>query len=401
MKDAERTQEYSGGAGRVARYLWLLWIVWLSFLVYPLNALYLAHPAPGRVAVVLGGAALFVAVYVWNIWRSFRRLTTGQRARPFWPALALLLALALALTLDDRRDWIELFIFIGASMGPSLPGRQAAVGVTSLAILIGALGLALHAGTGPAAQIALQGAVSGFAVIIVVRTIVTERELRLAREEIARLAVSEERLRFARDLHDLLGHSLSLIALKSELAGRLVGVSPEKAAREIQDVEQAARTALQEVREAVSDYRQPTLASELKSGREILSAAGIDCRRDGTLPSLPASIEATLAWAVREGVTNVIKHSRARCCTIRLLSDTSRAGIEVIDDGQGATTPPAERSGSGLSGLSERVAALGGRHEAGPCSAGGFRLAVSFPLTGSQGARSEGTGSELDAARSV
>lgn len=378
MTNLAGTQASSADAGRLTRYLWLLWIVWLSFLTYPLSALFRASPSRLRLVVVLIGAVLFVGVYVWNIWHSFRRVTTGRPAQPSWLSLAVLIVLALALTLGDRRDWIELFIFVGVSMGPSLPGKQAVIGVSSIVAVMVVLGLALHAGAGPTAQIALQGAASGFAAIIVVRTISMERELRLARVEIVRLAVSEERLRFARDLHDLLGHSLSLITLKSELASRLATMAPDKAASEMLDVEQVARTALREVREAVAGYRQSTLASELDGAREMLAAAGILHQIEGEMTPLPAATEAVLSWAVREGVTNVIRHSRGHRCTIRLTADATQAGVELIDDGQG--TPDERSSGSGLVGLAERAAAMGGWCKAGAQPGEGFRLAVAVPL---------------------
>ncbi len=216
----------------------------------------------------------------------------------------------------------------------------------------------------------------------------TSRELRSAREEIARLAVTNERLRIARDLHDLLGHNLSLIALKSELARRLLTVAPERAATEISDIETVARTTLQEVREAVASYRQPTLASELQGAQEILAAAGIAYRYEGDaeiIATLPASIEAALSWVVREGVTNVIRHSRAHHCTIRLNRSSNTVRVEVIDDGSGVpltvtSTGSLTGSGNGLRGLSERVSALGGSCEVGPRKEGGFRLAVALPL---------------------
>jgi two-component system sensor histidine kinase DesK len=216
--------------------------------------------------------------------------------------------------------------------------------------------------------------------------------LRAARNELARLAVAEERLRFARDLHDLLGHSLSLIALKSELAGQLATTAPERAAAEMRDVEGVARTALHEVREAVAGYRQPSLASELRDAREILTAADIACAYDGASVSVPAAVEAVLAWTVREGVTNVIRHSRARHCTIRVTNEDGHAGVEVIDDGAGAPAVSASApsaggsSGNGLAGLAERVAALDGRCEAGSRPEGGFRLSVVLPVGRTMGA---------------
>lgn len=229
--------------------------------------------------------------------------------------------------------------------------------------------------------------------MILVQSVVTTRELRAAREELTRLAVTTERLRIARDLHDLLGHNLSLIALKSELAGRLVTLAPERAAAEIGDVEQVARTTLQEVREAVAAYRQPTITSELHAAKELLAAAAIDFDYQGdeeAISGLSPAIEAILAWAIREGVTNVIRHSHARHCIIRMTHTTQEAGVEIIDDGATTAVPfltqEAKASttvgsgGSGLRGLAERVVALGGRCEAGLLPSGGFRLAVVVPL---------------------
>jgi two-component system sensor histidine kinase DesK len=209
------------------------------------------------------------------------------------------------------------------------------------------------------------------------RAVRTNQELRRARQEIARLAVSDERLRFARDLHDLLGHTLSLIALKSELARRLVSASPEQAATEIGDIETAARQALVEVREAVTGYRRATLENELNAAQELLAAAGIAFTQQGEPPPLTSSAKAALAWAVREGVTNVIRHSQARSCGVTLTRRGAAIALEVRDDGAASHDAA---GGSGLAGLKERFAALGGSCEAGPAQGGGWRLAVSLPL---------------------
>ncbi len=228
-----------------------------------------------------------------------------------------------------------------------------------------------------------------------------------AREEATHLAVMTERLRIARDLHDLLGHNLSLITLKSELAQRLAGSASERLAAEIGDIEQVARTTLQEVREAVSNYRQPTLSNELHGAQEILAAAGIACRyesnggnrdNESDIETFPTAVEAVLAWAIREGVTNVIRHSHAHSCTIHVTRIGEHASVEIIDDGTGNANTSAdqsedassahsrERGGNGLRGLAERVAALGGRFDAKPGIAGGFRLEVAVPLAQKAGA---------------
>src|SRR5262249_14721323 len=207
----------------------------------------------------------------------------------------------------------------------------------------------------------------------------TVAQLRRAREELARAAVNEERLRFARDLHDLLGHSLSTIVLKSELAGRLAPRAPDRAGAEIADVERTARDALQQVRAAVAGYRRPSLVSELAAARELLAAADIDARIDLSPLALPPAADGLLGWAIREGVTNVVRHSRARSCTIRLTRHADRAMVEIVNDGSGSDTAGGE-GGWGLTGLIERATAEGGEVDARSTAGGGFRLAVDVPL---------------------
>jgi two-component system, NarL family, sensor histidine kinase DesK len=369
---------------------WLVWIVWIPVFTPAINGLIQAHPPVSRLILSLAGALLFFALYLRLTWLCARDLANGTGpTRPngaaLWTPIIIMAALSLALTLWNGQDWGGLFIYTATCSAGWLPTREAAATVGGLVALV-IIGVSVHAGLVAAVSPATFVAIPGFVVIAFVRSMALSRELRVAREEMAAAAaVAEERLRIARDLHDLLGHSLSLIALKSELAGRLVLQAPERAASEIRDIEGAARTALAEVREAIADYRQSTLASELAGARELLAAAGIAYRyedKDGTRLDLPAPIEATLAWTVREGVTNVIRHSRASHCLIRLTRTPVEIGVEIEDDGIGApATDSAGISGSGLSGLSERVAALGGRYEAGPRAQGGFRLAVLLPQT--------------------
>jgi len=209
------------------------------------------------------------------------------------------------------------------------------------------------------------------------------RELQSAREELARQAVTEERLRMARDLHDLLGHTLSLITLKSELAGRLLEKDPHAATQQVHEVERVARQALRDVREAVAEYRKRSLRGELDGARQILEAAGIACTIEYEPQSIPPAIDMVLAWVIREGVTNVIRHSRAQHCLIRISSIAGYVRAEIHNDG----TPRKESStierGNGLAGLAERVAKEGGQLETtrqaisnGP----GFQLKVQIPM---------------------
>ena len=183
------------------------------------------------------------------------------------------------------------------------------------------------------------------------------RRLLLADEEIERLAALAERERIARDLHDLLGHTLSVIIVKSELAGRLVAADPDRAATEIGDIERIGRQALAEVRAAVRGYRARGLEAELEGAERALAAADVDVTVErATLPPLDPEHESALALALREAVTNVIRHARAARATIAVSADASGVVLEVADDGRGTDGT----EGSGLAGMRERIAALGG-----------------------------------------
>ena len=184
---------------------------------------------------------------------------------------------------------------------------------------------------------------------------------------------------FRAGLESAYGHTLSVIALKAELAGRLLPHDPAAAGREVGEVEQVARQALGEVRQAVSGYWQPTLDGELEGARMALSAAGITAEVQRSEATLDPEVEAVLAWAIREGATNVIRHSGARHCTIEIGASAQEAAVEVLDDGQG-TAMSNGNGGHGLAGLSERAESLSGTVEVGSRPEGGFRLAVTVPV---------------------
>ena len=380
---------------RAPYFVWVIWIIWMPFIIPDIIKLFQSHPSMLRLIATLVAVAFFFAVYLWATWRNVQRLVSSSSLTEHtgisqWLLIAVLFIISVAIVQLDNSLGTP-FIFTSAYIGGRLPTVRAAQSVILLALLVLVLGsLNAHPDWSYLGQGAILIAGVGIVTICIVRTITTGRELQLAREEIARLAVTAERLRIARDLHDLLGHNLSLITLKSELAGRLISVAPERAANEIGDVEHVARTTLQEVREAVGNYRQSTLANELLAAQQILMAAGIvyTCEENEDIQgTLPPVIEAVLSWTVREGVTNVIRHSRARHCTVRVTRDTHDAHVEVIDDGTKTSVLPAAHivktastASNGLRGLTERIAALGGRCEAQAQERGGFRLAVSVPL---------------------
>lgn len=201
-------------------------------------------------------------------------------------------------------------------------------------------------------------------------------KLREAQQQNVALAAVAERERIARDLHDVLGHTLSVIVLKAELAGRLIELDPLRAASEIAEVERTARSALAEVREAIGGYRARGLVAEIEAARRTLDAAGVTLQCDA-MPSTNTGLhpdqETVLALALREAVTNIVRHARATTCTLRFHIEDNQHRLSVEDNGQHRDT----REGNGLRGMRERVEALGGRVSLDRSS--GTRLLIALP----------------------
>jgi len=357
---------------------------WLIVLAEPAHDI--ARGLDRPVALAVGLMAAFVAVYLTLLWIA------SDPSRGVAPKLALLAPLAgiaIGGTLAYHGGWEFLFFFVSAATACALPEGRALFGVIAVtvvdAIVVTRPSSADHH-VGP--QI-FGVFMAGLVVMFMIRLIRLVADLNTAREDLARLAVADERLRFARDLHDLLGHTLSLIVVKSEAVRRLVGHDAEAAARESGDIEMVSRQALAEVREAVTNYRERSLEAELEGARLALSAAGIETTIHRPAERLPDPVESVLGWTVREGVTNVVRHSHGRHCEIHLCRADGNAVLEIRDDGVGEAAPVGaprvgaarERGGgSGLRGLGERLAAFDGRLEAGRQPGGGFRLAVTVPL---------------------
>ena len=360
-------------------------LIWLAFIAFPLvDAITSSGSALGH-ALAIVGAAVFVGVYVCLVYQ-WRVSATGQSR--LGPALfVVLLVVATALTVADRPSWGFLFTYCAACTALVASPPLGFYGVLTCVVLA-AITTTIGGGSGGTAiSFAASSAGIGLLMLLMRDLRLRNEELSGARAELARLAVAEERERFARDLHDLLGHSLSVIALKAELAGRLLPDRPAEAATEVAEVETVARQALGEVREAVSGYRQPTLDGELEGARMALSAAGIEVSVERPAVTLDPDTEAVLAWAVREGATNVLRHSGAKHVEMRISAGLADTTLEIVDDGARAGAEPARNGhrpvhgGHGLAGLAERARGVHGTVDSGALSGGGFRLTVRVPRT--------------------
>ncbi len=339
---------------------------WLGYLIF-----FLMTPVFGASSwsLTLAGVAVFLPIYFW----TFR--LHGWRV--LWGIAGIVLIGVVYAPINAGAS--TFFVYAGA-FAPHVGSPRRAWGVlASLLAVVAVVAFTVQPHPWfwiPAGMCTL---LVGGSVIHVRELAQTNARLSLSQQEVSRLARIAERERIARDLHDLLGHTLSVITLKSELAAKLTDRDPQRAAEEIRDVERISRKALKEVRSAVAGYRAETLMSEVANARSALEAAGVDLDCGSEPPELAPLHESVLALALREAVTNVIRHARARRCRIAFEKDDSDVRLEVEDDGGGSDAP----EGAGLAGMRERVASLGGRVErdVGVRPEGrGTRLVVSLPI---------------------
>jgi two-component system, NarL family, sensor histidine kinase DesK len=375
-----------GTPGTGSNWRWLFSGVWLIYLIQPVADLF-KH---GGALWIAGGLVIVVAFCV--VYMSVLMYHDDERP---WLALAGLVTiagLAVLACVVYGSGWTPLWIYVAAATGMVLAAvarrDQAFYGVLVVAAAYLICCWISHFGLGSTLAVLLPVVLIGLAMIGFRMQITLMRELAQARGTVAKLAANEERLRLARDMHDLTGQSLSMITLKSELAAKRLAKLPSSAERdaaltELGDIGRVSRQTLHDIREAVSGYRRPTLAIEVITARNALEAAGIELDDDPDLTlrsgTFDPDAEAVLAWCLREAVTNVIRHSRARHCRIRLTERAGELSLEITDDGHGFTSqdPP---TGSGLRGVSERLAAVGGSLALGAAAPGhGFRLTATVP----------------------
>jgi len=313
----------------------------------------------------LAAVAVFLVLYLRGYW--------GPRGVEAWAIVAGITAIGV-LFLPSNWGASSFFIYAAAFLGYATTPRRALLGVLGIVAVVALETRLLDVpvyGWLPAVGVSL---LVGLANIHLAEVRRKNSALRRAHDEVEQLAKLAERERIARDLHDLLGHTLSTIALKAELAGRLAERDPVRAGGEIAEVAAIARRALSEVRKAVRGFRAVGLDEALVGARQALGAGEVTLEEEIAPGELPPQAESVLALALREAVTNVLRHAGARRCTVRLGHGEGSVWLEVTDDGRGGLG----REGEGLRGMRERVEALGGRIER---SAGaGTRLRVVLPL---------------------
>jgi two-component system, NarL family, sensor histidine kinase DesK len=341
-------------------------IVWLPFMIwFFIDPIWWHHRTP----LLVIGNTLFGLAFIWLYLYSFSHPEPHQ----LYGTLGML-AMAACLVPTNNGAVSVLFVYAIAA-GASTTNRARLVSLMGIGLgLMGLysyhLKLPLAAWGSMALLIILVGIVNHLGAIAHCRGV----QLRKADHEIEHLAKVAERERIARDLHDLLGHTLSLITLKAELARKLVDRDPQRAKQEMLDVEHTSRAALADVREAISGYRGEGLAAELVRARKTLETAGITVNCDVTeLPLTPAQ-ETVLALALREAITNVVRHAQARQCSVRLQRENNLCTLEIADNGRGADAP----EGNGLRGMRERLEAIGGSLQR--QSQAGTRLVIHLPL---------------------
>lgn len=322
---------------------------------------------PNVLAHVIGTflIVLFAGVFLLSV-PVIRR--TPQRLARLVPA-ATLLALSLSLVPWLGADVRWMWTFVGVAVAVSRVGRAIVFPVVgalaAVAFVVGAQEGTFLSALNSAVIVSVS-----FMMFSFVENIVTLEKLRTAQEQVADLAAERERSRVARDVHDILGHSLTVITVKAELAGRLMDAGSPAARDEVTQIEQLSRGALADVRATVHGYRGVSISGELAAARAALESAGVTAELPGSTDQVPSDRRELAGWVVREAVTNVVRHAEASVCRVSL----DGRSIEVVDDGCGPSSSPS--SGSGLAGLRERVETAGGRMTVGRSDLGGFRVRV-------------------------
>jgi two-component system sensor histidine kinase DesK len=339
--------------------------IWLAYLVFFYIDPVLGHAGWMEWSLTILATLVFLALYFSLFWL--------ERTRPLWHVAGMVILGLVVAPINPGAA--TFFIFAAAFIPFCVPTERAAIGSMAGIVALAAIEKQVFHLSGWFLFYAggLSLVVGGSNIYFAQRNRALAK-LRMANDEIEHLAKVAERERIARDLHDVLGHTLSVITLKSELAGKLIDRDPQRAGIEIREVEQISRQALSEVRDAIRGYRSQGLAAELAQARATLETAGVTVKCETASVQLPALQESVLSMAVREAVTNVVRHAHARTCSLRLEQRNGSCWLEIEDDGRGGS----QNEGNGLRGMRERVEILGGTLHRG--SQAGTKLTITLPL---------------------
>lgn len=341
-----------------------------------MHILYVSH-VPLDIALSASGAACLLLLQIFCFSRPGRRL----RPSLLYGALILQACLVYLPMIALHESWVGMPGFLAGSALLVLPPRW---GWTVFGLVVGSTGVLQYGYTGTLLDVeytTVSTIITGLVVYGLSRLAALVNEVHDARVELTRMAVAEERLRFARDLHDLLGYSLSAITLKCELTYRLVTKHPDKAQHELSEILPIARQALSDVRWVASSYRELSFEKECNSVRSVLAAAEVDVHLDLEYRQLPSNVSTVLATMLREGVTNLLRHSKASHCDITVRHTADHVSIDIVNDGVAEqTAQPAQPRGCGARNLRVRVETLGGTLSAEREGDDLFRLHADIPL---------------------
>ncbi|WP_067483020.1 sensor histidine kinase [Actinomadura hibisca] len=331
----------------------------------------------GRIAVATVLCATVFGLYGRLLWLNLMRRTAPVHRL----GLAAIIAASWALPalLGAGHGWGNALMLPVGLIAVVLPVREATVVAAAATVATPVYGMVLGLPLLSAVYELAAVPMATFSGYVQVWFFHVVQELQEARAELARSAVGEERMRFARDLHDVLGHSLQAVALRAEVAERFLDRDPGRVRKELTEIQTMARDSVRDVREVVRGYRTTSLRTELEGVSAVLRAAGIVCDRPDVAADLPAHVHEPLGWVAREAVTNVLRHASASWCRITVARDGDALSLEIVNDGAGRR---AAEGGSGLAGLDERLRAAGGALAAGPAGDGTFRVAARVPLEG-------------------
>jgi two-component system, NarL family, sensor histidine kinase DesK len=345
-----------------------VWLVFLAFFFF--KPILEPHTTSRDWLITIAATVIFLVLY-------FRIFWTG----PPWNYALIAAMIAMGLALGHMNEGASVFVILGSSFiaWAIRNSRRAIIAIGLLILALGLDALLFHTPTAFWATSMIVSLGVGLSNIHFAEKNRTDVKLRMANDEIEHLAKVAERERIARDLHDVLGHTMSLIIVKSTLAGKLIEKYPEKAKDEISDIEKVSREAMAEIRNTLRGYSTYKLCEEIVRARSVLESAGVTVHEETAEVAMSPAEESVAALIMREAVTNVVRHAQARTCRLKIAANNGDCVMQIEDDGRGGI----QLEGNGLRGMRERVEALGGTVSRDTHS--GTKLKFEFPLNSANG----------------